>query len=251
MNWHIISHNAHTGRFNMDYDIELAGKCDSNNAFFRLYQWDPYCVSLGANQNFEDIDLDKTSSDNIDVVKRPTGGRAILHAEEVTYSMVVPTSIGRSPKEVYAKVSKGLIRGLALYNSKLEQLSLESDQPHFPSLLKESSGKLCFASTARNEIKFMGKKVVGSAQRKRNNVLLQHGSILCGTFHRKLTNYIIDGNELSLDNSTTEIETILNQTVNYKELYSALTTGMEEEWRTHFSSKLSEESETTPFIHEL
>lgn len=240
MNWHLIEHNFSTGKFNMDFDMQLAGLCNNENAFFRLYRWKPYCISLGANQDLSDIDSDKAGDENIDIVKRPTGGRAILHAEEVTYSVVVPTSIDYSAKELYHKISKGLIRGLADYNAELSNLKLESDQPHFPSLLKESSGKLCFASTARNEIKYNGRKVVGSAQRKMNNALLQHGSILCGQFHRRLTEFVNDSSGLSLAQSTIELETILKEPVDYAGLYSSLIAGMEEEWGIIFERTNSE-----------
>lgn len=234
MNWHLITHKAASGKFNMEFDLELASSCNSQNAYFRLYRWEPYCISLGANQDFSDINSVKAERKGIDIVKRPTGGRAILHAEEVTYSIVVPTTIGYSAKEFYHKISIGLIRGLSLYNTRLAELKLEGDQPHFPSLLKESSGKLCFASTARNEIKYNGKKVVGSAQRKMNNVILQHGSILCGKFHRKLPDYINESEQLSLEQSTIEIETILNEQVDYSKLYESLINGMEMEWEVNF-----------------
>ena len=246
MNWHLIESGSHKGRFNMKFDIELAKSCPANEAFFRLYKWKPYCISLGANQLFDDINIQKAEKDGIDVVKRPTGGRAILHAEEITYSVVIPLSFGLSPKQIYSKISHALLIGLAEYNSKLTSAELENQQPNFPDLLKQPSGVLCFASTAKSEVKFDSKKIIGSAQRKFNNVVLQHGSILCGTFHRRLPEYLNKTDEEiiklkdDLKNSTTEISTILGEDVDYEKLSESLKKGFQKEFETVFAENKTE-----------
>jgi lipoate-protein ligase A len=224
----------------MQFDIELAKDCNPTEAFFRIYRWNPYCISLGANQSFDDIDQDKAKADGIDIVKRPTGGRAILHAEELTYSIVLPYNIELSPHEIYLRISNALMRGLEIYKPILAKSELEDYQPNFPKLLDEQAGVLCFASTARNEVKFDGKKLIGSAQRKLNNVILQHGSILCGPFHKKLVDYIKSNQEtknmlsLELNTKTTELETILNEEIDYEKLKTCLITGFELEWQIKF-----------------
>ncbi|MBI5729549.1 MAG: hypothetical protein HY963_00275, partial [Ignavibacteriales bacterium] len=166
MNWHFIDSSGNTGSYNMQFDVELAHNCKPDEAYFRIYKWNPYCISLGANQSFNDIDQNKTKAEGIDIVKRPTGGRAILHAEELTYSVVLPLNYEFSPREIYFRISNALMRGLEIYNPILAKSQLEDYQPNFPKLLEEPSGVLCFASTARNEVKFNGKKLIGSAQRK-------------------------------------------------------------------------------------
>lgn len=236
MKWHLIQSGENTGSFNMEFDLQLAKNCLAGNAYFRLYQWKPFCISLGANQNFDDINLEKASRENIDVVKRPTGGRAILHAEEITYSVVLPYSHELSAREIYQKISTALVSGLEIYNPLLGKSELESIQPDFSKLLEKPSGVLCFGSAAKSEVKFSGKKIIGSAQRKLNNSILQHGSILCGTFHRKLVDYLnaddsskqLLSNELS--EKTIEIETILNDKVDYEKLSMCLINGFEESW---------------------
>jgi len=240
MIWHFIDSSENTGKYNMDFDIELAKNYSPNEAYFRIYRWNPYCISLGANQNFDDIDLKKTVADGIDVIKRPTGGRAILHAEELTYSVVLPYNFELSPREIYFRISNALMRGLEIYNPILAKSQLEDYQPNFPKLLEEPSGVLCFASTARNEVKFNGKKLIGSAQRKLNNVILQHGSILCEPFHKKLVDYINSDEEtknalsLELNNKTTELGTILNEEIDYQKLKTCLMVGFELEWQIKF-----------------
>lgn len=240
MTWKLIRSGANTGEHNMDFDLRLAQQCNDGEAFFRLYKWQPYSISLGANQNFDEVNKAKTESGGIDVVKRPTGGRAILHAEEITYSVVIPVSYGLSPREVYNKVSIALTKGLALYNPALVKSELENLQPDFAQLLKQPQGSLCFASTAKSEVKYAGKKLIGSAQRKLKNIILQHGSILCGTYHQKLPEYLNYGEEeiiklrKELTDKTTEIETILNTKVDYELLEKKLIEGFSEEWQIKF-----------------
>ena len=242
MIWHFIDSGSNTGAYNMEFDFELARDCKPDEAYFRIYRWNPYCISLGANQNYNDIDQSKTEKDGIDIVKRPTGGRAILHAEELTYSVILPLNYEFSPREIYFKASNALMRGLEIYNPLLAKSELEKYQPDFPKLLEESTGVLCFASTARNEVKFNGKKLIGSAQRKLNNVVLQHGSILCGSFHRKLVDYLNCNDDtrhslsFELNDRTTELQTILNEEIDYDKLKTCLMFGFELEWGVKFEN---------------
>lgn len=236
MNWYFINSGLQTGQYNMNFDIELARSCSLNEAHFRLYRWKPYCISLGANQDESEINSAKAEKDGIDIVRRPTGGRAILHAEEITYSVVLHLQNNFSPREIYSKISVALARGLSFYDSKLREVELESIQPDFPSLLKQPSGMLCFASTAKNELKYRGKKIVGSAQRKIGEVILQHGSILCGKFHRQLPDYLVESEENrkilvnEMNEKTTEIESIIEKETDYNKLTQCLVDGFSDEW---------------------
>lgn len=240
MIWRLVNSGANTGKFNMDFDIQLAKTCGEDEAYFRLYRWQPYCISLGYHQEYSDINQEKAKQDNIDLVKRPTGGRAILHAEEITYSCVVPNKFGLSAKQIYEKISLSLIAGLKIYDSKLHQLELEKNQPNFSDLLKTDKGLLCFSNTAKNEVKFKGKKVIGSAQRKTGDFILQHGSILCGNFHKKIVEYLnlssnsIEEIKKELDDTTTEIEEIIGRKVDYARLSKNIIEGFEKYWEIHF-----------------
>lgn len=239
MRWTFIDSGKNSGKYNMDFDIFLSRHCAEDQAFFRLYRWEPYAISLGANQSFEDIDYEKANEDNIDIVKRPTGGRAILHAEELTYSIVLPVSFGFTAREVYNKTSVALSKGLGMYDDKLSSVELESNQPDFKKELIQPSGALCFATTAKSEVKFNNKKLIGSAQRKMNDVILQHGSILCGKFHTKLPYYLSDKSSVKslldeLQSKTIEISTITNQDINYSKLSDSILTAFEIEWSISF-----------------
>lgn len=239
MIWQFIDTKSSSGKFNMELDIFLSKICKDNEAFFRLYRWNPYTISLGANQNIDEIDIEKCNAENIGVVKRPTGGRAILHAEELTYSLILPFTFGLSAREIYNKVSLTLSAALAKYNSKLSSVELENIQPNFKHLLGNPSGALCFASTAKSEVKFNGKKLIGSAQRKLNNVVLQHGSILCGKRHADLPDYLSDkehNTELKkeLSEKTIEIETIISEKIDYLLLSQVIKNQFENEWNFTF-----------------
>lgn len=241
MKWNLLLDGENSGIHNMDFDIALANQCNENEVFLRFYQWSPYCISLGANQEFNIIDSSETNSDGIDVVKRPTGGRAILHAEELTYSLIIPTSSGYKASEIYKKVSNAIIKGLIYYDNKLENVELEESQPNFTEHYKKSESVLCFSNSAKSEIKFEGKKLVGSAQRKMNNVILQHGSILTGKFHKELPKYLnINVEEKKILTSqlyekTIELEAILNKKIDYEKLTSSITFGFELEWNVSIS----------------
>jgi lipoyl(octanoyl) transferase len=242
MIWRFINTGFNPGSFNMEYDLELVRNF-SGSPVLRVYQWKPYCISLGANQDYNSVDQKKTSDDGFDIVKRPTGGRAILHAEELTYSVVYPVSEDKTPKQIYREINLALKNGLKNYNSLFEKLELEHSQPHFPTFYKDTKSTLCFAVSAMNELNYQGKKVVGSAQRKIGNVILQHGSILCGSYHKKIIDYLnlpdkkLEEIKIEIEQSTTELEAILNEIIDYQKLSESIKEGFE----NHFNVKLEKE----------
>ena len=174
MKWFIINSGANTGRYNMDYDLQLAKNYKDDEIVLRLYKWDPYCISLGANQSPDSINSKLAHQDNIDVVIRPTGGRAVLHAEELTYSVVYPLDFFSSAKDIYCQINLAILKGLKIYDSRLSSFELENHQPDFAEIYKQENNAVCFAVSAKSEIKYSGKKIVGSAQRKFEKVVLQH-----------------------------------------------------------------------------
>lgn len=247
MKWHFIDTGFNPGKYNMDYDMDLVKDFVSGSAILRVYRWKPYCISLGANQDYYSINTKKTSLDGLDVVKRPTGGRAILHAEELTYSVVHPFSDDSSPKQIYREINLALKKGLKNYNSLLEGIELEHSQPHFPSFYKDTKSTLCFAVSAKNELNYKDKKVVGSAQRKIGNLILQHGSILCGNYHKKITDYLnlpsdkLEEIKIEIERTTTEIETILGEKINYERLAESIKKGFEDHFKVKFEEEKIEE----------
>jgi lipoate-protein ligase A len=119
MKWQLLNTGFNSGVFNMRFDIDLARNSKPGQAVLRLYRWRPYCISLGAHQSFDSVNLNKATDDNVELVKRPTGGRAILHSEELTYSVIFPISENLSAKNIYYHINLALLEGLTIYNSEL------------------------------------------------------------------------------------------------------------------------------------
>jgi len=240
MNWKYLNTGFNTGNFNMSLDVHLSEQNLEDEAIFRLYRWNPFCISLGANQNINSVNKFKAEEDGIDIVKRPTGGRAILHAEELTYSVIYPVNQDSSVRDLYHDINLALLGGLKIYDSRLSEACLENNQPDFRELYKENIGSICFAASARSEIKYKGKKLIGSAQRKFNNAILQHGSILCGSFHKNIVDYLnlspVKKAEIKEDisNKTTDLKNILNEEINFDRLSFSLLKGFEIYFNTKF-----------------
>jgi lipoate-protein ligase A len=240
MIWYHIDTGQNNGLFNMQFDIDLINLMKNQNSVLRFYQWKPYCISLGANQCISEIDIDKAKADNIDIVKRPTGGRAILHSDELTYSVVFPLSSEFSARKIYNEVNLAIKKGLELFNPILKRIELENKQIDLKNFYKKDISSACFAVSSQFEINFEGKKLVGSAQRKIGNAVLQHGSILCGNFHLKLVNYLnlnsLRKNEIleELKNTTIDLKTILKKEIEINFLSECIKKGFEEHFNIAF-----------------
>ncbi len=230
----------------MDLDVQLANEFNNSQVIFRVYRWKPYCISLGANQNFDEINIDKAKFNNIDIVKRPTGGRAILHSEELTYSVIYPIDYNTSAHDLYNQINLALKKGLINYNSLLSKIELEHQQPDFKQFYKEDRSAICFAVSAKSEINFNNKKLVGSAQRKLGRVILQHGSILGGDYHLKIADFLNLNEDRraqiknEIVNSTIDLKSILNEEIDYSKLSSSLKQGFEEHFKIRFQNDIKE-----------
>ena len=246
MKWKFLNSGVNSGRFNMDFDLFLAENAQPETAYLRLYQWHPYCISLGANQSEDEIDLKKTKYDMIDVVKRPTGGRAILHSMELTYSVIYPINENTSAKNLYNKINLALRKGLIFFDPKLNDIELEHNQPDFKQFYKSDISAVCFAVSARSELNLYGKKLVGSAQRKLGKVILQHGSILGGSFHQNIVEYLkFDDHRKKemlneIKSTTIDLRNALKKEIDYAKLSQSIRKGFEE----HFNCTFEETEQT-------
>lgn len=230
----IIVHTDYGPQANMDFDHERALSLQSGTAkpMLRLYSWKPHAVSLGAHQRETDIDHAACERLGIAVVRRPTGGRAIVHADELTYSIVLPlTTISeahRTIHDIYREVHILLLR--ALHRLGATTLDFEKKQPDFRAHYKSGNVAMpCFASSARHEIVQGTRKVVGSAQKLYGSVVLQHGSILLGKGHERLADIL----NLKSDAEREQIHTticsrsaslgeLLGRTVSFEECAEAI-----------------------------
>ena len=118
--WWFLNTGLSCGAKNMAIDEVLATRIVSKEKIpiFRVYGWQPYAISLGYGQDPKKLDLNKCKQDGIDVVRRPTGGRAVFHAEEITYSVIIPKGSALYSSDIlstYNLISRGLSAGLRLF----------------------------------------------------------------------------------------------------------------------------------------
>ena len=238
--WEFIDTGFNTGKFNMDYDLELVKRCaDEDVSFIRFYRWKPYAVSLGYNQSKfisgHKIDTVRCDEDGIDVVQRPTGGRAVLHSEELTYSVVLRSD--KTVSELYRNISLAIINGLRLIDNRnilFQELSFTKETPDLLKLAKTGMYNLCFNTSVKNEINFRGRKLVGSAQRKFGDIVLQHGSVLIGEHHKNIVNYLSvdqrfkDRLRKEIEEKTICLNEIPGKEITYEEVSDALLRGFEQ-----------------------
>lgn len=159
----------------LDVMQERLARGDSPAPILRLYSWSPATVSTGRHQVLEAAcHLEACLAEGVDVVQRPTGGRAVLHDDEVTYALIAPAAgafEGAGVERGAALISRALARGLASMGAAVE--SVKGVAPASPRGVREA----CFVSASRSELVFEGRKVVGSAQLKGRAAILQHGSL--------------------------------------------------------------------------
>jgi len=174
----LISHGPDHAFFNMALDEAIAEAVRGKRfpPTLRFYQWDRPSISIGYFQKASDVNFNYCRQKGYPVVRRLTGGRAILHDEELTYSISSYTGSSLFKDglfETYTVISNALLRGLKL-NSIGARISLRKKRSEH---LKNPS---CFKSMSFGEITVNGKKIIGSAQKRYKNGFLQHGSLLLG-----------------------------------------------------------------------
>ena len=167
------------GARNMAVDSAIAGAVGAGRqpATLRLYGWNPYCLSLGYGQRIREADTEALRRNGWDLVRRPTGGQAILHGDELTYSLCLPLHHPLASGDIvesYRRISALLLRALGSLGLAATAEPAGAGDRH------ERAGPVCFAQPSHYEILFAGRKLIGSAQLRRKGVMLQHGTIPLG-----------------------------------------------------------------------
>ena len=162
-----------SGAWNMAADSTLLSAAQRGQAWLRLYQWNPACLSFGRNEPaLQRYDRERIAQFGLNVVRRPTGGRAVWHATEVTYAVAAPVSTFGSLSETYAVVHRLLAHAVS-------HLGLSAAIATRPAAGHAGLGAgACFASPAGGEVVLDTGKLIGSAQVREGTAFLQHGSIL-------------------------------------------------------------------------
>ena len=213
-----IEYQVNTGEINMAVDSEILDVCikeKKKEPVIRFYAWSPKCVSLGRNQSQDSINIEYCKKNNIDIVRRITGGRGLLHDNELTYSFVCPFEFLKSGESViasYKEISSAIIEGFKL-------LGIENKIRKKKKV--NTSFDYCMSLTTGADLCCNGKKLIGSAQFRKQNYILQHGSILFDLDYECIN---------SIFNEITDIESIitlkrLNEGITRRDVIESLKTG--------------------------
>ena len=226
----IIERSPRTGAWNMALDEAIMDEVAAGNALptLRFYAWEPACLSLGKRQPLDGVDLARCRDDGVDVVRRATGGFAILHTDELTYSVTTRPEDPRADGAIldaYRKLSQGLLAGLRLLGAMPEM------NPVVPGGVHNASAA-CFEAPSAYEIVVGHQKLIGSAQARPHGRVLQHGSLpLAGDITRVVRYLAYEREEeraalaAHLRERATTIRDALGRPVSYDEAADAMARG--------------------------
>jgi lipoyl(octanoyl) transferase len=232
--WRLLVDPPAQGAWNMAADeslLEHAGRGESLSTL-RLYSWEPACLSLGYAQHFTDVDTAHLQEHGWDIVRRPTGGRAILHTDELTYSITAPLDEPRmlgTVLESYNRLAQALLAAVKSLGVPVEV------KEHIPGK-GGAEGPVCFEVPSAYEITVGGKKLIGSAQARRKEGVLQHGTLpLVGDLGR-ITDALVFPDESAraaaakkLLSRATTVESVLGRAVEWKTAAQAFVHAFETE----------------------
>jgi len=244
--WRLLNTGYADGATNMAVDeaILLAVAEGEAPPTLRFYGWRPPCLSIGYNQVAKEVDITRCQQGGVDVVRRPTGGRAILHTDELTYSIVAPQGEPRvvgGVVESYRRLSAGLVRGLRLLGVDVVQAGAGHNQD-------TDVSAACFDASSAYEVTAGGKKLVGSAQVRRKEAVLQHGSLPLRGDITRICHYLAVPSEerrqelrRELRARATSLELVLGRVVPFAQVVEALVKGFSEALNLHLEpGELSE-----------
>jgi lipoate-protein ligase A len=245
--WRVITGYDLPGDYQMALDEALLESVIAGGVpVVRFYTWRPATLSLGVNQPFGEIDAVECARRGFGLVRRLTGGRAVLHQHELTYSVIAPENDSRVSGgviESYRKISGALVEGLRAMGADVSLA--EPSKAMFRALAEsrrrteldetvDSNGAVCFDTASAYELTARGRKLVGSAQARRGGAILQHGSILLDVDWDALVNvfsYASDaGRERAytkLPSRMTSLSEELGRPVTARELQAALVPAFE------------------------
>ncbi|MEW5821472.1 MAG: lipoate--protein ligase family protein [Cyanobacteriota bacterium] len=227
--WKYIYSGYNSANINMINDVNYLDQCIENyyTGILRIYLWKPIAVSLGRNQTDRNINCEYCKENNIDIVTRPTGGRAVLHQGDITYCFIVNSSYieeGHSIAKSYKHISGALIQGLRRMGL-IEAYIASSEKTY-------TNSEACMAVSTGADLEYNGKKIAGSAQLRKNGFILQHGSILINQDFKLASKvFNVDPGMLNCLN----LNEILVNKISIEEIAENLKKGFEEYFSIFFS----------------
>jgi lipoate-protein ligase A len=251
--WRLLITPPARGAWNMAVDEAILERVmhDDARPTLRLYAWEPACLSLGHAQPYADIDLERLQRRGWEAVRRPTGGRAILHTDELTYSVIGPADEPRlagSVLESYNRLACALLYAVRLLGLDAQSSPLSAE---LSAVGKQGvANPVCFEVPSAYEITAGGRKLIGSAQARRRQGVLQHGSLpLTGDLAR-ITQALSFPDESArrlagerLLARATTVEAVLGRAVSWDAAASAFRDGFENELGLSFDDGQLSEAE--------
>ncbi len=226
--WRFLVTEAADGATNMAVDEALwrSRQAGTSPPTLRFYAWDPPTVSLGYGQALDGaVDAEAARRLGVGMVRRPTGGSAIYHdgpARELTYSVIATNDdlgVATDLLEAYRWIARALAAGLRELGVAVDVVAVPRVKGHAPAF--------CFARTGRYELELGGRKLVGSAQRRRGRCFLQHGSVMLGVDPERLG--ALFPTTVDPLASMTTLEAALGRRPSFDEVADALRAGFEAE----------------------
>jgi len=193
MKWRVIRSGIGQAAINMAVDEAMlkANAAGQVPPTIRFYGWQPAAVSIGYFQKAAaEVDISECRRQGIDVVRRLTGGRVVLHDAELTYSLVVSETHPLVPPTItasYRFFSQGLLDGLKMLGIEAQ---LSMPQAAYSQTKRRHTSAACFDTPSHYEVTFDGRKLIGSAQVRKEGVILQHGSLLLNFKPRQLASLL-------------------------------------------------------------
>jgi lipoate-protein ligase A len=239
--WRLLLSPFADGAINMAVDEAILNAIAEGKSLptLRFFGWTPPCLSLGYAQPIADVDRERLTAHGWGWVRRPTGGRAILHTDELTYSVIAPMDEPRvrgGVIESYRQLSAALMRGVALIGLQArseENPKSKIQNPNHP--ITQSPNPVCFEVPSDYEITANGKKLLGSAQVRRRGVVLQHGTLpLAGDLGRICEALRFESDEaresarLRIRERATTVAEVLGNDVPWEDAASAMQQGFAE-----------------------
>lgn len=229
--WRLLMSPPLDGPTNMALDHALAQLAGAGQAppTVRFYTWDPHCVSLGYFQPYSDLNEAAWRATGYGIVRRPTGGRAIVHQDELTYAITAAATtpgFGGAILASYSYISGGLHSGLRQLGAPIDPARPATNQ-------KTTSSAACFDTPADYEITVGGRKLVGSAQTRTRGGVLQHGSVLLQADPlalEKVLNLPEGLDAGALGQKLIALDEALGRPVSVEETAAALVCGFETSW---------------------
>ncbi|WP_409270634.1 biotin/lipoate A/B protein ligase family protein [Neobacillus sp. SCS-31] len=236
--WYFIDSGAGSPSFNMALDEALLEWHSKGELppVIRFYGWSPATLSIGYFQKAEkEINMDAVREHGLGFVRRPTGGRGVLHENELTYSVIVSENHPKMPvsvTEAYRVISEGILHGFRNLgldaNFSIPKTEEEKDS------LKQPRSSNCFDAPSWYELVVEGRKVAGSAQTRQKGVILQHGSILLDLDEEKLfslfhypSERVKDRMMASFKNKAVTINEVSQKPISLEEAKAAFKNGFE------------------------